>query len=106
MVDQVLIKVAGFSLLSLALMLVMMACAPLQPVSAPQVVNESGEVPRLSLEEAKTAYDKNEALFLDVRSTGSYASSHILGAQSIPLGELESRTGELDPNQWIITYCT
>jgi 3-mercaptopyruvate sulfurtransferase SseA len=107
MVDQEFMKVARFSLLSTALVLVMMACAPLQSASAPQVVDEPGEVARrLSLEEARAAYDKNEALFLDVRSAGSYASSHIPGARSIPLGELESRMGELNPDQWIITYCT
>jgi 3-mercaptopyruvate sulfurtransferase SseA len=64
------------------------------------------EVPRVTLEEAKTAFDSGAAVFVDVRSAASYEASHIPGALSIPLGELESRINELDPDQWIITYCT
>jgi len=30
----------------------------------------------------------------------------ITGAINIPLAELESRLGDLDKLQWIITYCT
>ena len=64
------------------------------------------EVVRLSLEDAKAAFDNGTAVFVDVRSQSSYAASHIPGALSIPLIELEPRVNELDPNQWIITYCT
>jgi hypothetical protein len=82
--------------------------------AAPQTDNESqvqpGEVPtavpRLSLEESRAAFEDGEALFLDVRKSSSYQKSHIPGAKAIPLAELEGRIGELDPNQWIITYCT
>lgn len=49
---------------------------------------------------------KNPMLFLDVRTAEAFQSGHIPGAINIPLAELESRISELDPNQWIITYCT
>ena len=55
------------------------------------------EVTRLSLEDAKAAFDQKTAVFLDVRDADSYASSHIPGALSIPLSELPDRLGELDP---------
>jgi 3-mercaptopyruvate sulfurtransferase SseA len=64
------------------------------------------EVPRVTLEEAKAAFDGNSAVFVDTRSETSYADGHIPGALSIPVSELESRINELDPDQWIITYCT
>jgi 3-mercaptopyruvate sulfurtransferase SseA len=64
------------------------------------------EVPRVKLEEAKAAFDNDAAIFVDARSQEAYAESHIPGALSIPAAELESRIDELDPNQWIITYCT
>ena len=64
------------------------------------------EVSRLSLKDAKAAFDDGTALFLDVRTSGAYLHGHIPGAKSIPLGELERRFGEIDPDQWIITYCT
>ena len=84
------------------------ACAPTVPQTEPEspAVEAPGEIQRVSLEESKTAFDNGEAIFLDVRSASSYAAGHIPNALSIPLAELEPRVSELDPNQWIITYCT
>ncbi len=64
------------------------------------------EIPRASLEEVKAALDADNAVIVDVRSAEAYAGGHIAGALNIPLAELESRLGELDKKQWIITYCT
>ena len=64
------------------------------------------ETGRVSLDEAKAAYESKTAIFVDVRSVENYAESHIPGAKSIPLVELETRLEELGPSQWIITYCT
>ena len=64
------------------------------------------DIPRVALEEAKTALEGQNAVFLDVRSAESFALAHIPGALNIPLNELDSRAGELNPNDWIITYCT
>ncbi len=77
------------------------APAPTQP---PAVAQE--DIPRATVSEAKAAYDAGSALFLDVRDAGSYDISHIAGAASIPLAELEQGMGDLDKAQWIITYCT
>lgn len=96
--------VAGIALIVVTLA----ACAPSSPQAEPTsaAVESPGEVQRISLEESKAAFDNGTALFLDVRSQSSYAASHIPGALSIPLIELEPRIDELDPDQWIITYCT
>ena len=64
------------------------------------------DVARVSLADAKAAYDTHGAVFVDVRDAESYAQSHIPGALSIPLSELETRRSELKPSDWIITYCT
>lgn len=64
------------------------------------------EISRVSLVDSKTALDNGKAIFIDVRDASSFAESHIPGALSIPLAELEERLGELDPSRWIITYCT
>jgi 3-mercaptopyruvate sulfurtransferase SseA len=76
------------------------------PEPPPVQVESPQEVTRLSLEDSKAAFDQKTAIFLDVRDAGSYASSHIPGALSIPLSELPDRLDELDPSAWIITYCT
>lgn len=64
------------------------------------------DVERISLTDAKTAFDNGSALFIDVRDTEYYDARHIRGALNIPYSELETRMKELDPNQLIITYCT
>jgi hypothetical protein len=62
------------------------------------------QVRRVSLQDARDAFDEGTAVFLDVRIGESYAASHILNAVSIPAAELPSRMGELDPGAWIIPY--
>jgi 3-mercaptopyruvate sulfurtransferase SseA len=74
--------------------------------TSPQAEGDYPNVPRVSLADAKAAYETGSAVFLDVRDAGSYAQSHIVGALSIPLNELPERMGKLDKSAWIITYCT
>ncbi len=78
------------------------------PSAAPTTSAEASfpEIARVTLGNAKAAYDLKQATFVDVRDADSYGNSHIPNAKSIPLAELESRLGELDPNAWILTYCT
>jgi 3-mercaptopyruvate sulfurtransferase SseA len=84
------------------------ACTASTPQAGPSSPNVEApqEVQRVTLEESKAAFDNNSAVFLDVRSESSYAASHIPGAVLIPLAELQARINELDPDQWIVTYCT
>ncbi len=72
----------------------------------PSTAAQTANTERITLAQAKAAFDNNEAVFLDVRDSGSFAAGHIPGSVNIPLALLENRANELDPNQWIITYCT
>ncbi len=81
----------------------------------PQVQNPNGsipqteaDVPRISVEDAKAAYDSGQAIIVDVRSADSYAVGHAVGSISIPLDNFENNIGSLSlkKEQWIITYCT
>lgn len=74
------------------------------PVSSPRIPYPN--IQRISLGDAKAAFDLKQAIFLDVRGDPYYSQGHIPGALSISTAELESRLGELDKNAWIITYCT
>ena len=76
------------------------------PVSSEQKEETYPEIERVSLVDAKAALDAGTAVFVDVRGADAYNMSHIPGSLSIPLAELESRLGEFESNQWIITYCT
>ena len=80
--------------------------ATLPPASSGHNEETYPEITRVSIEQAKAALDSGTAVFVDVRGAEAYDISHIPSSLSIPLGELEERISELDPNQWIITYCT
>lgn len=64
------------------------------------------DVPRVSPQDARAAYETNAAVFLDVRGEPFYSGGHIPGAVSIYEGDLPTRIDELDPSDWIIPYCT
>ena len=63
--------------------------------------------PRISPEEAeaKLAAGSN-IVIVDTRSKAEYERTHIAGAVSIPVEELEQRYSELRGYDEIITYCT
>jgi hypothetical protein len=66
------------------------------------------EVSRVSVQAAKAAFDAGYAVIVDVRDTAAFERSHVEGALSIQLGEVETNAAglRLDKDQWIITYCT
>ena len=78
------------------------------PTSQPLVSEEESfpEIPRVSLEEALSAHQAGSAIFIDIRDSSAYEEAHIPGSLSFPLAQLERKLKELDPNSWIITYCT
>jgi rhodanese-related sulfurtransferase len=41
---------------------------------------------------------------VDVRTPREYEKGHLPGARLIPLGELENRLGELDPDRLTLVY--
>lgn len=101
-----LLIIGGLVLLSFGL--VFLALNP-PTTSAPQGTTLDipfPQISRVSLSDAKLAYDKNTAIFIDVRDSGSYESGHIVNALNIPLAELEDRLAEIPRDRWIITYCT
>lgn len=87
--------------------------------------SEEGEVLKHYLRKADQSEEKEEVQFpytvtntelqeqlgradvivLDVREPAEYAFGHIEGAVSIPLGELENRTPELDAEKEVIVIC-
>lgn len=105
------------------LILATLACNALSPTPQPTpvVILEPGnpstpsnlplteaDVPRISLEEAYTAYTAGAAIIVDVRSSEAYSEKHVVGALSIPLDkfEIDINSVNLSKDQWIITYCT
>jgi 3-mercaptopyruvate sulfurtransferase SseA len=97
------------------LILATLACSAALPLAGPtptpvQTVlpQTEADVPRVTAEEAKAALETGAAIIVDVRDADAYAASHISGAVSIPLDEIENDPAAvgLNKEQWIITYCT
>ena len=110
---------------SLILLFVLSACSAqptqVQPASVSTTIVEPAftqpvgdlpqtetDVPRISVEEARAAFESGAAIIVDVRSPGAFEESHVAGAVSVPLGQIERDLASvpLQKDQWIITYCT
>jgi 3-mercaptopyruvate sulfurtransferase SseA len=76
------------------------------PTDQPAVAIPYPDVPRVSLQDAKAAYDLKNAIFIDVRGEPYYSEEHIPGALSITYDELSSNLQSLKKTDWIIPYCT
>jgi 3-mercaptopyruvate sulfurtransferase SseA len=64
------------------------------------------EIQRVSIKDAKAAYEIGNAIFLDVRGEQYFQQARIPGALSIPEEQLPQRLNELQKSEWIIPYCT
>ncbi len=56
-------------------------------------------------EESKKKLESKEAVLLDVREPWEVQAASIAGAKLIPMGELQRRQQELDPEEHIIVMC-
>ncbi len=63
------------------------------------------EFEKVSADELLRRMRKNEVALLDVRPPVEYRASHLPGALSIPLDELERRLSELPGGKTIAAYC-
>ncbi|MDY6867643.1 MAG: rhodanese-like domain-containing protein [Chloroflexota bacterium] len=75
-------------------------------IADPSEVSNPDDVPRVTVSEAYQAVNNGEAVIVDTRSEIDYQNQHIAGAVNISLSEIEDRMSELDPDTWVITYCT
>lgn len=82
---------------------------PIPPASSAEEDDWQGlGVPQeLNVNEAEAMLKEAEPpVFLDVREDHErQASGFIPGSQHIPMGDLETRHGELDPQKPVIVYC-
>jgi hypothetical protein len=103
-----LLIVFGGLLVLTAGVLLLVNMNPGQPAETnqPPAGDPVAAVTRISLADAKSAFDRGNAVFLDVRTDQEYQQSHIAGATHIAYNELAQRLSELDPEAELITYCT
>jgi 3-mercaptopyruvate sulfurtransferase SseA len=93
------------SLAAIALTAVLMAC---DAAAAYHKMDKDADVPRISLEDAKKAYDAGKAIIVDARAQVTYDQEHIKGAINIPFGgePTEEQLAKLPKGKKIIVYCS
>jgi rhodanese-related sulfurtransferase len=67
-------------------------------------VKESSQMSEVTLEEFAAAHAEG-ATVVDVREPGEYVGGHVPGAVLMPMGQLPSRTGELDRGRPVFVIC-
>lgn len=86
------------------------AMASPAPAMAPPAVEPEHQHPteftRISVDELKAKFDRNEVTLIDVRDMQSYLAAHIPGALHIPVSLIEGEVSYLPKDKPIVTYCT
>ncbi|HQZ96690.1 MAG TPA: rhodanese-like domain-containing protein [Pyrinomonadaceae bacterium] len=67
--------------------------------------NSDSDVPRITVEDAKKAFDDGNAVFVDARAEDIYKQEHIKGAVIIK-GAQDDRFDALPKGRKIIVYCS
>lgn len=102
-------KHSSLQLLAVIILLVIaaVALAKYNKVTKANSKSNTPSIIQLSTAEVKQLIDEmGDSLYLlDVRELSEYKEGHISGTTLIPLGELESRLGELNPQQPILVIC-
>lgn len=68
--------------------------------------DSTDNVPRISLADAKKAFDDGSVIFVDTRAEVQYREEHVKGAINIPAEAFQTRYAEVPKDKKIITYCS
>lgn len=90
---------------SMAVIVIVAAAACQQTVPFKKFAND-GEVPRITLADAKKAFDDGKAVFVDSRGDAAYRADHIAGSINIPYDGKAPDLNSLPKGKKIIVYCS
>lgn len=76
------------------------------PATAEAAATPVDDAQRITLADAKAAYDAGTAVFVDTRSEASFKAEHIKGAINVHADMLEAKIKDLPKNKKIIAYCS
>lgn len=79
------------------------------PVARHEPGSEAAPKITIALEEARTLWNQDRAIFVDARSAADFAAGHIRGAVNLPWQRVDARfmdvADRLESAEEIITYC-
>lgn len=79
---------------------------PVQPASPTTAPTPVDDAPRISLADAKKAFDDRSAIFVDTHSKQTYDADHIAGAINMTTAEIGMAADKLPKGKKIIAYCS
>jgi hydroxyacylglutathione hydrolase len=68
-------------------------------------IEETATLQQVSARDAVLAFESGQATLVDVRSEAEFEDGHAPGAQSIPLGHVAERAGEIDRTRPVAVHC-
>jgi rhodanese-related sulfurtransferase len=81
----------------------------MQPKTGSDAAEDDSAITAISLAEARTHFEKKDALFADARPMRAYSEGHIKGAVNLDPNEFDTWSGDffsrISPDQMIIVYC-
>jgi len=75
-------------------------------VQQPAAQTDGQDAPRISLEDAKKAFDEKSATFIDTHPKAMYDAGHIPGAINVTVQDLETKFDKIPKGKKIIAYCS
>lgn len=79
---------------------------PPAAVPTPPAKDATADAPRISLADAKKAFDSGTAVFIDTRAAEAYREEHVKGAINITLQDDASKYNTIPKGKKIIVYCS
>jgi hypothetical protein len=92
--------------LAAALLLAFAAACQQAKLAEYRAYSNDGDVPRISVEDAKKDYDAGIAVIVDSRPESAFAQEHVAGAINIQNGGSEADFEKLPKGKKIIVYCS
>jgi hypothetical protein len=93
-------------LFSAALLIAITGCRSHIQLAEYRKYQNDGDVPRISVEDARKDADAGNAVIIDARVEFAYKLEHIAGSINVPLGTPDDEFKKLPTDKKLILYCS
>jgi 3-mercaptopyruvate sulfurtransferase SseA len=69
-------------------------------------VDDADDAPRISLADAKKAFEEGTAIFIDTHPKATYDLGHIPGSINVTMQDFEAKFDSIPKGKRIIAYCS
>lgn len=80
--------------------------SPTRAAPTPEHKDDGHDAPRISLADAKKAFDDKTAVFIDTHTKEQFDTEHIVGAINIQANTIKQNLDKVPKGKKIIAYCS